>query len=180
MKKIIVLLTLILHLNCLYSQEERVENIYQKCLSTKLSKSDLMNLKRYAKEFEIFLIENKVLKDSTYNSYYNIFKSFSKGKRYLIDYKYSYLDSIASLKSHEIMPISKECLTLIKNNKNYKNSKLYKIQETTLIEKPKTVEEQLEIMLKFLNADDFKLQYYKNMVLISLQLSADTFPEEMK
>ncbi len=89
MNKYYVLFLLSIAFSC---QEKVIEEIYQECAYNTLSNKGKA-IKRYTKEFEVFLIKEGVLKDNTPQSYYSLYESFSEGKSYNThDFTYSYSD----------------------------------------------------------------------------------------
>lgn len=165
-------LLIFLCLNFIFScQKKSIEEVYQECAYNSLSDKGKA-IKRYTKEFEIFLIKQGVLKDQTSKSYYEIFKSFSEGKNYNSeDFTYSYSDSInKNLEDRlKLFPKSVKCAEVIKNHKNYltfNNKKLLDLSRNENQNIREVIKENLHIIAK----KDFSLDYYKQRTFALLYL----------
>jgi len=156
-----------------FSQEKRIEDIYQKCAYNTLSDKGKA-LKHYSKGFEEYLIEKQILKDSTPLSYYNLFKSFSDGKIYNTDnFKYSYSDSINKNKEDrlKIFPNSKKCIREVSKLRSFKK---YMLENPHLTNNNDlSINDLLKRSMNVLKVEDFKLDYYKQRTFILLYLLSD-------
>tara|TARA_R110000868_G_C10905294_1_gene764581 strand:+ start:1346 stop:1879 length:534 start_codon:yes stop_codon:yes gene_type:complete len=155
------------------SKEKRIEEIYQECLYNSLSDKGEA-LKRFSQGFEKHLIKIKILKDSTPESYYNIYKSIANGKRYPSYYKYSYIDSINKIERYKINPSNKKCLEDITDLEEFKKSKLYKINKVALPISEKgsyDFSKMVASILPIMEEKDFELDYYKHKVYMFLYFS---------
>lgn len=181
MKAIKIISLVALFLNCLIScaQEKRAEEIYQDCLYNSLSDNGEA-LKRFTKDFEQHLIEIKILKDNSPQSYYNIYKSIANGKRYPYYYKYSYIDSINSIERYKIKPYNEECLKHVNSLWVFKNSKMAKIHKVVkpfAESKTHRFSELISEILPIMEVKDFELDYYKHKTFMYLYFSDDVlFP----
>lgn len=153
-----------------FCQEKSIEEIYQECAYNSLSDKG-KNIKRYTKEFEFFLIKKGVLKDNTSRSYYNLFKSFSEGKRYNSnEFEYAYSDSInKNIEDRlKLFPISIECIEEVKNYKNY--FKFDNNYLNTNWNEKKNIREMIKENLHVISKKDFSLDYYKQRAFVLLYL----------
>jgi len=155
-------------------QEKRVEIIYQECLYNSLSDKG-ESLKRYAKGFEMHLIALNILKDSSAQSYYNIYKSIANGKHYPTHYKYSYIDSINKIEQYKINPNNKECLKYINSLEHYNDSKIAKINKVQFLldekESNNKFSEKVTKILPIMEVKDFELDYYKHKTFMFIYFS---------
>jgi len=155
----------------LFSQEKKIEEIYQECAYNTLSDKGKA-MKRYTKGFEKYLIKVKILKDSTSKSYCDLYKSFSLGKRYNSDnFAYAYSDSINKNKEDrlKIFPISNKCVEEIKKHKSFnifKNDKLLRSNRNDEMDIDEIIKENLDVIEK----RDFSLDYYKHRTFALLYL----------
>lgn len=152
----------------LYSQEKSIGEIYQECAYNTLSDKGKA-IKNYTKEFEKYLIKIKILKDSTSQSYYSLYKSFSEGKRYNTDnFEYAYSDSINKNKEDrlKLLPINIKCIEEIKKHKQFKNQLLF---NTDWHEK-EDIREVIKENLDAIATRDFSLDYYKQRTFALLYL----------
>ena len=148
-----------------FSQEKKIELIYQECMYNSLSDKGIA-LKKYTKGFENHLITLKILKDSTGNSYRELLKSLSEGKRYRSEYEYSYLDSINTIEIEKIIPRNKECAKIISKQKNYTSySKKFK---SVIPDDKDNISQGLKNLYKILSIKDFELDFYKQKVFMIL------------
>lgn len=169
MKEVILFLLLInISLN-LFSQEKKIEIIYQDCLYNSLSDKGFA-LKRYAKGFEDHLIALKILKNNTARSYKKLLKSLSQGKRYNIEFQYNYLDSIHTIEVEKIIPRNKECTEIIRKNKDYTG---YVQRFKSLPSASLSVNQGLKNLYKKLSANDFELDYYKQKIFMLIYMTKD-------
>ncbi len=168
MKNSITLLSLMFCMS-LFSQEKRVEEVYQDCIYNTFQDKGVF-LKKQMKNYEKYLISDKFLKDSTAKSYYNFLVSFSTRKKFPSEYKYSFFDSIQinSIEMKKVFPSNKECSKSIENHSGYVMLKA-KIDALTII-KPDDLRETLKIYAELVSEDDFKLDYYKLRTLFFSQL----------
>lgn len=168
MKNYLIITVILFNYN-LFSQEEPVEEYYQNCLYSSLSNHGNA-LKKYAKGFENHLIELKILKDTTSQSYYNLFKSFSKEKAYPESYKYSFIDSINNkFERNKIVPFNNVCYDKMAKLKTFRGSKLFKIQSLMDIDNSNVkFSKQMETVISILEEKDFELDFYKQRTFIFL------------
>ena len=153
----------------IYSQEERVEKVYQDCAYNSLADKGQF-LKKQIKQYETYLIEKKYLADSTSSSYYELLKSFSTRKVYPSVNDYSFFDSIKinSSETKKIFPSSKKCSKKIIEYDGYEifATKIY----FTVLVSDKDIKEALKAYIELLKVDDFNLDYYRIQTLLFTQL----------
>lgn len=155
----------------LFSQEKKIEEVYQECAYNTLSDKGRA-IKRYTKEFENYLIKVRILKDSTSQSYYNLFKSISQGKRYNSDnFEYAYSDSINKNKEDrlKILPVSAKCYEEIKNHKDF-GKLLGQVNLATKLNRESDINELISKNLLIIAKRDFSLDYYKQRTFALLYL----------
>lgn len=164
-----IIIVFVIFTSTVVSQEKVAEEYYQECLYNSLSDKGVA-LKRYAKGFEKQLIELKILKDSTAQSYYDLFESFSNGKAYPRSYKYSFIDSINNkLERNKIIPFNTVCYDEMLKLERFKNSKLFKIQSQIDIDNSRVkFSKQMKKVISILDKKDFELDFYKQRTFIYL------------
>lgn len=153
------------------TQKKSIEEIYQDCAYSTLSDKGKA-IKRYTKEFEQFLIIEGVLKDSTSKSYYNLYKSFSEGKRYNSDdFAYAYSDSInKNLDDRlKLLPINSECAEEVKKLKKFQMYENQFLSNKNWDEK-KDIRDLIKENLDEIAKRDFSLDYYKQRTFALLYL----------
>ncbi|MGG8496894.1 hypothetical protein ACQY1Q_10785 [Tenacibaculum sp. TC6] len=95
-----------------FSQEKKVEDIFQECIYNTLPDKG-KKLKKYSKDYEAYLISVNLLKDSTGISYKELLQFLKKPKNAnkLRLLKYSYIDSLLSYgKEMKELFSNSECL----------------------------------------------------------------------
>jgi len=174
MKKPILTIIVLLFYTFTFSQEKRVEEVYQECLYNSLSDKGIV-LKKYAKGFEDYLIESKILENNSPKSYYKLLKSISEGKRYNSSFKYSFIDSINKIEKQKIIPFNLDCYNKMLKLKKFKKSKFYKIQlliaQNEKLYDNYNYNNTLKKMASILDPGDFDMDYYKQRIYVFLYFS---------
>lgn len=168
MKKIILFLLISISLNS-FSQEKKIEVIYQECLYNSLSDKGVV-LKKYTKGFENHLIALKILKNNRARSYKKLLKSLSKGKRYSSEFQYSYIDSIHTIEVEKIIPRNKECAEIIRKHKDYSS---YAQKFKPVLSADLSINQGLKNLYKKLTLEDFELDYYRQKIFMLLYMTKD-------
>ncbi len=172
-------LILIFILTSCNGQDYKVEKQLFECLVTS-AKAVGIDLKKELTDFENNLIVNKVLKDKSGESYYQIYKQIEKEGDINFSFNYSLLDTIMlhsdTIGLHEIQTDCSEYFSKILNSKDYKNSKLYSlnlamdaIKETGDI----NVTTIASTITDVLSPKDFEQDYYKMTVMLTLIATQD-------
>tara|TARA_B110000091_G_C13667814_1_gene412421 strand:- start:345 stop:869 length:525 start_codon:yes stop_codon:yes gene_type:complete len=167
--KQLILFILLSYSVSIFSQEERVEKVYQDCAYNSLADKGQF-LKKQVKQYEAYLITKGFLKDSTANSYYQLLKSFPTRRIYPSVYDYSFFDSVKinSSETKKVFPFSKKCSEKIIEHDGHEM--LYgKIKAATLVG-GEDIKETLKVYAEILKEDDFHLDYYKVQTLFFTQL----------
>src|SRR5690606_38330998 len=111
-------LILFLAIVSIYScKNENIAEIYNKCYSEEVTVNGI-SIKHYIKGFESELINSKLLKDSTGESYREFFFEMSNYDYVVLENKYSFLDSIKGLEYDGVM----KCPIKIASHKDISNS----------------------------------------------------------
>lgn len=150
----------------LFSQEKRPEDIYQECLYNSLPDKGV-ELKKRIKEFENYLIQNKILNDSTSKSYYELYIKGLSDKEPKINLTYSFTDTLLTVDKWKLIGWNDRCMNKMKNAHDYKLSKLYKSQ------KEYDVLDNKNDFKSIFDKEDFELEFYKLRILISLNILND-------
>ena len=167
-------ITFILFLTTCKGQDYKIENQLVDCLNSSAKRFGI-DLKKEFNVFENHLIENKVLKNKSGDSYYQIYKRIEKEGDINFSFNYSLLDTIRlhsdSIGLQEIQENCSNSFEKILNSKDYKKSKLYRlnlamdsIKKTGKI----NISEIAETVTKVLNPKDFEQDYYKMTVMLTL------------
>lgn len=167
MKQIRLAIVLIFNISFLFSQEIKAETVYQECVYNSLNDKGVL-LKKYTKEFENHLIKSKVLKDSNSKAYFDLFKVLGSDGWRNFKYNYSYIDSINKIAGYKIVNINKGCAKKMRDYKNFKKSKFFKMK-SIFLEEHETIEAVLKKMSFYLEEQDFELDYYKYRTLFFLE-----------
>ncbi len=165
-----LLLFLIFIVAC--SKKERIEEIYQQCVYNSLEDKG-KSLKRYTREYETYLIKKGVLKNKSPQSYYNILKAISEGKKYNTEsYTYSYADSLNKNREERLktFPINQECAKKVIKLKNLDLKEINKLN-VVFLNKSLPSNDFIKEYLKHLDVKDFKYDYYKQRVFILMDLT---------
>lgn len=162
MKKQLLKILFISSITFAFSQNERIEIQLQNCTYEQIENNG-KELKSEIKEFENYLIEKKILIDSTGKSYINLFKKIEKENDVEFDYNYSFTDSIQKIIIEDVYK-QMDCQVDLINSDNYPNTKVYKLQ--TVIDSIKTNGDIMPSIiangiLSVLDEKDFELEYYK-------------------
>lgn len=150
------------------AQEKKIEEIYQECMYNSLSDKG-RKLKYYSNEFESYLINNKILKDASATSYYNLFKSLSTKEYNYKPLKYSFIDSVSKLEIEKILPVNLKCALKIQAHKDFNEFKR-KIEEA-IPSGSMNLNKGLKKIIKTLTVNDFKMDYYKQRVFLFLEMN---------
>jgi len=167
MKQVSIAIIFIFNVSFIFSQEIKVETVYQECVYNSLNDKGVL-LKKYTKEFENHLIKSKVLKDSTSKAYFDLFKILGDKKWKKFKYNYSYIDSINKIAGYKTVNDNKGCAKEMRNHKNFKKSKFFKMK-SIFFEEHETIETVLKKMSFYLEEQDFELDYYKYRTLFFLE-----------
>jgi hypothetical protein len=164
--KIIVIIIFLY--SCLtFSQEKKIEEIYQECTYRVLDDNGIA-FKEKIKIYEDYLIKIKILDDGSAKGYYDLFKSFSKNNIDLSTVGYSFIDSINDVESKIIFSQENSCSLEINKHKDFEN---YKEKIKLAIPRSNTnLKKGLKRLSKILKVDDFALDYYKLRVFILLDM----------
>lgn len=168
MKKIILFI-LIGYSISICSQKIRIEKKYQNCAYNSLKDKGRF-LKKQIKQYELYLVKNGYLTDSTALSYYKLFNSFSKRKKYPSVYEYSFFDSIKinSIETKKVFPSNKKCWEKLEGHQDYEIF-IGKIKYAILVSN-KEIHKTLKAYSEVLKPEDFYLDFYKIQTLIFIQL----------
>ena len=153
-----------------FSQEKKIEEMYQECLYNSLHDKG-KKLKRINKEFENYLINKEILKDSSESSYKKFLNALhtSKGKVMKASFTYPYLDSMHNIENGKpiFFKLDSSCVKEIVLNDDF-TKHLEKME--SLIPKEKT--DDLSLLFKKMDEvfseEDFELDYYKQKFFILL------------
>lgn len=175
----ILTLTFILILTSCHGQDYKIENQLLECLVSS-AKTFGIDLKKEFNEFENYLVDSKVLKDKSGDSYYQIYKQIEKDGDVSFSFNYSLLDTIRlHSDSTDLQGIQTDCSNYfenILNSKDYKKSKLYKLNlAMDSIKKAGNinVSEIAKTITKVLTPKDFEQDYYKMTVMLTLIATQD-------
>jgi len=160
-------------------QDYKIENQLLKCLVSSANTFGI-DLKKEFNEFENYLVDNKVLKDKSGDSYYQIYKQIEKDGDISFSFNYSLLDTIRlHSDSTGLQGIQTDCSNYfekILNSKDYKKSKLYtlnlamdSIKKTGNI----NVSEIAKTITRILTPKDFEQDYYKMTAMLTLIATQD-------
>ncbi|TCP22378.1 hypothetical protein EV195_11227 [Tenacibaculum skagerrakense] len=157
------------------SQELRFEKNYQDCVYESLPNKG-ERLKRYIHGFEKHLISLEILKNSKGESYLELFRTLTEGKKYPSSYKYSYIDSINTLEIN-ILPINEKCFNKSMRDESYAHyflrffdkEEYEETKDLSNVEDPeKLFQEVLRNTFSKMNSKDYKLDYYKHNLFMIL------------
>lgn len=167
-KKTIIIITL---LNFIFgfSQDRKIEKIYNNCYFNSMPENG-KEVKKLYKKYERLLISKKIIDDNSGKSYFKLFKKVMSGE--FIDNKtnFSFIDSINVLKYSNLIHFNSKCTEKIKALSEYKKSNTYLLeQRMDSIKEDFTAEKASEIFLKTMNEKDFEIDYYKMRVLLLIE-----------
>ncbi|MDP2542077.1 hypothetical protein CSC81_07950 [Tenacibaculum discolor] len=153
-----------------FSQEKKIEEMYQKCLYNSLHDKG-EKLKRINKEFENYLIKEKILKDSSGSSYKKFLNTLhtSKGKVMKFSFTYPYLDSMHGIENGKpiFFKLDSTCVKEIVLNDDF-TKHLEKLESLMPKEKTNDLSLVFKNMDTVFSAEDFELDYYKQKFFILL------------
>jgi hypothetical protein len=121
------------------------------------------SFKNVINEFENHLIEQKVLKDNSGESYLSIYQNIAIGEKFNFIPSDDFFDMLKSFKDSQFKKIN-DCEKELYKTDEYKLSKVYKIKTKmdSIKDSGKLTVESIAIgMLTILNEKDFELDYYK-------------------
>lgn len=150
MKKITQILFILISLYSCKSQNYRIENELIKCYNDAELVNEIL-------DFEKELITQNILKNSEGKSYIQLLEKIKKGKEIIIDIP-------ESKKGILITSKIASCQQNVFKSKEFKNSKIYKINQQFEEDKKNgnvTVPDVIGVILEVLEARDFDLPYYK-------------------
>lgn len=116
MKKLYAILFLILFSCSKKNKTTNIYDTYNECYAQNFIVKN-KSIRYYLKQYEKILIENKLLKDSTANSYVNFLLEFSNYDFIDLKQRYSFLDSIKGLKFGKD---ALNCVNKISTHKDFK------------------------------------------------------------
>jgi hypothetical protein len=169
MKKKSILIITFLSFVFGFSQDRKIEKIYNNCYFNSMPENG-KEVKKLYKNYERLLISKKILKNNSGNSYFKLFKKVMSGE--FIDSKtnYSLIDSINELKYSNLIHFNTKCTEKIKALSEYKKSNTYLLeQRMDSIKEGFSTETASEIFLKTMNEKDFEIDYYKMRVLLLIE-----------
>lgn len=151
-----------------FSQERRVEKLYSKCYFNSFQDKG-KQLKKYLKEYETLLISEKILKDDSGKSYYDLFKKILKDDFYDDKTNYSLIDTVNKLSYAKLVHYNQKCTEKIKTLDIYKKSRTYLLEKRAdSIKSDFSVEKMNAVFLKTFNEKDFEIDFYKLRILLLL------------
>jgi len=166
--KYLFLISFVLTTSFCFSQEDRIEKIYQDCVYSQLTKEEASSLKRYIKGFEKHLVEINLLEDATGKSYIKLIKSLPQGKKIPSSFSYSFIDSLNLIKSQNMFRGNNKCTMKISKHKDFES---YKKKVLSLIpSNSNDINKVMENYAGFLKEEDFNLDYYKKQFFLILDL----------
>lgn len=169
MKKKTIILITFLNFIFGFSQERKIEKIYNDCYFNSMPENG-KEVKRLFENYEKLLLSKEILKNNSGESYFNLFKKVMSGE--FIDNKtnFSFIDSINVLKYSDLIHFNSKCTEKIKALSEYKKSNTYLLeQRMDSIKEDFTAEKASEIFLKTMNEKDFEIDYYKMRVLLLIE-----------
>ncbi len=165
-KNIQIILIIFFITQNLFSQNNKIETIFQKCFYYSIGEKSI-GYRNQFKNFENDLIEKNILKNNSPNSYYKLLKSLNKNKTFLNRLEYN-LDSLAFyVKEEEIISANRKCLKKVKKHKDYS---LFKEKTAKSFNKKNDFWEGIKNAANTINIKDLELDYYKQRVLLNTEL----------
>lgn len=177
MKKESILIISFLSFTFSFSQDRKIEEIYNDCYFNSMPENG-KEVKKLYKNYESLLISRKVLKNNSGKSYFNLFKKVTSGE--FIDDKtnYSLIDSVNKLNYSNLIHSNLKCTEKIKALSDYKKSNTYLLeQRMDSIKEDFNIEKAYEIFLKTMSEKDFEIDYYKLRVLLLIEKTNYEIPK---
>jgi biopolymer transport protein ExbD len=162
MKKILLGLILFICVSCQNKIEDKLyECIYKSYNLNEVELSDVF------KEIEDDLIEQKILKDNSSNSYSDLLKNISNGydiyfipsEKFTILFNNVNKENVTSLNS---------CYIKLKGKKEYKNSKLKTLGDSLIKNSEISIQKISDLYLKIIPKEDLTNNYYKYKIFFIL------------
>lgn len=166
MKKILLIIIAITFLNSCQSQNYEIENILYECQKNFYNQEN-KNLDNDLKDFEKYLLDNKILKSNDGQGYYDCLKKIKNNDEKIINLDLDKFKNLNSLYNDNWLDVKCiENITSIEPLK-WKNSKFNILlqefnQQGFII---KILKFKLESMTKILNSSDFENYFYKSFFL---------------
>lgn len=173
-RKYLILVVFTLICSSVFPQSYSIETSYWNCL-VNTSQEFGLDLEKELRNYEDYLIENRVLVNSTGQSYYNLYQKMLTEGEINFDLNYSWIDT---LKMHsntsDIPAILPDCLDLIDGEdiaNLYKNSKFYMLDSAIHSFEMKSsinVNDIVGAFCETLTPIDLEHNYYKMISLFGL------------
>jgi len=139
-----------------YSQQKDIADIYLDCIYEK-SNIDRKKVEKQIIAFEKYLIKEKLLRDSSPQSYHDLMSTILADKE--SNLKYSFIDSITNIKNTEkLISHDIECLEEVKKLKEFENSTFGTLNSS----------KKNNIKRPLLDVNDFKTEFYRLRLLLTI------------
>ena len=166
MKKIITIVLFITSFLACNNKYE-IEKEAEKCFFSSFGDKEI-RVKSYINEYESILIEENILKNSSKEAYYTLFKEVTLKNFQKPIHNYSLFDSINKITAKDFVEVNLGCNEKIEGLKGYNNSVSFKIREylKSVQSKKNNQKEIIEGLLEIYPSDYFELTLHKLQILL--------------
>lgn len=162
MKKILISFVILICFSC----KNKIEDEFCECIYKSYNLNEV-EFNTIFKGFEDDLIEQKVLKDNSSNSYYDLIRDISNGYDIYFIPSEEFTKFFNGIKEEDLTDI-KDCYSKIKEKKEFENSNLKILGDSLSNVSEKSSQKILDLYLKIIPKEDLTNNYHKYKIFFTL------------